>query len=124
MLVQHIGRMVNHSIYIRFRQAVNLAEFTDDASVAEGTHSPHKCRVFPAISLEDVIVNIVTLIPTKINIKVRRGLSLWVQKPLKVKVKFNRADVGYLEAIGNDTVCPAAAPHMVKAPRHRIAHNV
>ncbi len=116
--------MVHYGINVFFCQAEHLAQFTNDGGVLESAVSGEQSRVFTSVAFENIIGHVVSLVPGEVNVKIRRRAALRVDKPLEIKVEFERFYICDKKTVSNNGISPAAPPNMVITSRFGVAHDV
>ncbi len=71
MMFVHGHRFVHDGVYVRFGQTNHFAELTDDGLALEGIVCGELSRMFFAISFEDVIGDIIAIVPREVDVKIR-----------------------------------------------------
>src|SRR5690349_15261267 len=77
-----------------------------------------------SISLENIIHDVIAIGPAEINIKVGRRSSFWIQETYKIKVQFNRINIGDAEAISYNRIGATPPPYIVKSARLGIPDHI
>src|SRR5688500_9485014 len=72
------------------------------------------------IEIKEMLVNLVTVVPRKIQVEVRWRRTLFVQEPLKVKIELDRIDVGNSQTIRHHAVRATAAAYIIMAALRRV----
>src|SRR5690606_453352 len=114
VLVEHIARLIDKTVYLCLGQAVNLAQFPDYRLIPEGRGGSHQCRMLTSIATKDIIVDMIAVAPREIHIEVRRILPLGIQKALEVKIEFYGTHISNPQTVGHYAVGTTAPPHIVK----------
>src|SRR6185437_9751413 len=77
-----------------------------------------------AITLENIILYIFTLVPGIVDVKIGRGCSLGIQEALKIQVQLYRINVSDPQAIGHNTVSARTTAYVVITLQSRITDNI
>ncbi len=77
-------------------------------------------RAVHAVLAENVIKDVISFIPRKIHINIRRVLASRIQETLKEQIVFDRVHVGNAQTITGQTGSRRAA----SASPRRLAHNI
>ena len=94
------SRIIGQHIDLIFWQPVHLPQLTQDRLSLKGVHRPQECRVAVPIAFKNIFMNIVTVAPRKVDIKVGGRGPFGVEKPFKIEIQLDRIDVGDLQTIG------------------------
>ncbi len=114
---------------LRRRKAQRLAQLPDGTAPLEGGVGGKLCHmVMPALPLaktgEHVLVHFVAVLPTEVDVEVRRLFARCAEEALEVEVQLDRVHVGDAEAVGDHAVRAATPAHMEKALAAGEAHDV
>src|SRR5690606_24732479 len=115
---------VHQQINVCFGQPEYLTQFPDDRSSLEGAVRGQQCGAFPPVSFENIIGDVVPLVPTEINIEIWWGGTVWVDKTLEIQIELQRIYIGNEKAKRYDRVGPAAPPNMVLPLALGIAYDI
>ncbi len=85
---------MHETVDLGLGQSIHLTQLAQDAAGAKGAHGPHQCRMSCLITVKDIIVHLVALIPAKVHIKIRRTLALGIEKTLKGKFECYGVNIG------------------------------
>ncbi|MNX75980.1 hypothetical protein D3C86_1074720 [compost metagenome] len=72
VFIEHTCWLVHQPVDLALRQTIDLTEFPKNTAVTERTHCAHKCGMGVLVTGKNVFIDIIPLVPGKINIKIRR----------------------------------------------------
>ncbi len=75
--VETVRRFIDQQVDLLLRQPVYLAQFTEYRTSPEGGAGADEGRMLFAVTFEDVIQHVVTLLPRIIDVEIRAGWCVW-----------------------------------------------
>ena len=105
-------------------QAVHLGHLAQGRPALEGGVGSQQGGVLAAVALEDVVGDVVALVPAEVDVEVGRAGAVGVDEAFEVKVQFQGVHVRDADVVGDDGVGARSAPHVLVAGRAGVAHDV
>src|SRR3546814_13068074 len=72
VFIQHMPGVAHQAVDVRLGQAIYLAELAQNAAAAERAHRSHQGNVSGLITIENIIIYLVPLVPAEIDIQIKR----------------------------------------------------
>src|SRR5579859_7778175 len=119
-----LARVLDQPVNFLLGKTIHFAYLPDNASIFEGRHGAQDRGMSFPMAFKQVIKNVVPVVPTIVDVKIRRHFSLGIQKTFKIKIQLQWTYIRYLQAIGNNAIGPAAPADVVKAPVHTVPDNI
>ena len=121
VLIQNTFGLVYEAVDIGFGQAIDFTQFAQDATRTKGTHCPHQGSMPCLVAMKNILIHFISVLPTKVYIKIGRRLSFGVQKSFEIQIQFDRTNIGNTQAISHNTIGTTAPPHIVELLGARIS---
>ena len=80
--------------------------------------------MFGTIAFENIINDFISLIPRKINVKIRRTRAMRIDESLKIQIQIDGIYICNTQTISNNRVRPTSSSHMKISSRTRITYNI
>jgi hypothetical protein len=78
--------MIDDRVDVGFGQSEHFTQFADDGFALESVVCGKQSSMFATVSFENVLCDIIAFVPGKIDIEIRWGTSVWVDKSLEIKI--------------------------------------
>src|SRR3546814_10410770 len=99
VFIQHMPGVAHQAVDVRLGQAIYLAELAQNAAAAERAHRSHQGNVSGLITIENIIIYLVPLVPAEIDIKIRRRF------PFRIRSEEHTSELQSLMRISYAVFC-------------------
>ena len=79
-----------------------FSQFPRDCIELKSRIGANQGNMIFSISLKNIVDHFISVEPGKINIKIRRGSSIWIQKSFEIKIQFNGIYIGDPETVSHN----------------------
>ena len=105
-------RILNDLVDLFFWQTENFSQFPYVGPALISGMGAEQTNVIGVVFAENIIVDVVSVTPGEIHVKIRGRGPLWVEKALKIQVQFDRVRICDTQAISDQTVCTTAPTYI------------
>src|SRR5215207_9133481 len=117
-------RIIQKRINFFFGQAEYFCQLADNSIVLKGSVHAQQGYVVLAIALENIIYDLIAVLPAEINIEIRWRGTVWIEKSLEIQIEVNRIYISDLQAIGHNGIGATAPPYIIKPSALRRADHI